>query len=135
MKKFIVRAGPLLGVLALGCTGAVKWSSTCGCAPLGAAVILEIPLQLPNGNDSLTPEAMRGWFAKRFANAESVSVEDVRAIGALSNAWCSERPLGGVTCTYWIWEADDGQIRGIEVSLAKRQPIDVQARYVVDRHR
>jgi len=135
MRNFVVGAGPLLAALALGCTGAAKWSVTCGCAPLGAAVILEVPLDLPKGNDSMTPEAMREWFMRRFASAESLSVEDVRALGPLSNHWCSERPLGGITCVYWMWESDDGQIRGIEVSLSKRQPIDVQARYVVDRHR
>jgi len=41
----------------------------------------------------LTPETMRAWFKRRFADREWISVEDVRAIGPLSDHWCSEHPL------------------------------------------
>jgi len=80
---------------------------------------------------------MREWFARRFSGSLSFSVEDVRALGPLSNHWCAERPLGAVTCVYWMWESDDGRIRGIEVTLPKGKvlPTDVEARYVEDRRR
>jgi hypothetical protein len=133
MRKVLVRTGPLLGAILLGCAGGAKWSATCGCAPIGAALMLEIPLHLVNGED-FTPEAMRAWFSQHFSG-NRVSLEDLRALGPLSNHWCSARPLGGLTCVYWLWERDGGQLRGIEVTLSENRPSDVQARYVFDHRR
>ena len=116
MRRTGRRLTSTAALVLFGCSGAVPWEDSCGCAPAWVGFASELGNPPPWYVEMVEPVAVSTAVWKYLrTQPQPATLEAIRSMNATFRESCHRENVT-IRCRVWLWDRP-GELRGLEVQI------------------